>query len=394
MNVRWGVTANLTLNGTVNPDFSQVESDAGQFQFDPRQAVFYPEKRPFFLDGIEQFATPNNLIYTRRIVAPDFAAKLTGRVGSSTSLAVLSAVDDDALSQTGADHPVFTIARVQQDIGGQSKLGAVFTNGSPARTATTVGGPRHARRVPRHLRACRRRGPSAAPRDGREHDASRRCGRCTATRSGRRFGFRYLARGVDPDFRAGGGLHQPGRHRAGGADEPGARSTAGRAHGCEKLDERRRARRHVEVRRLRRRARRAGPQAALQQQPHAAGRLGGRRLGARRDLRLRRGPLRRLRAARHERRRRRCCAPSSARRRCRTSTSSCRPPRRSGAGSRSTAFVLWGKDENFYEWASADIMFGDVGARVAADRAHPRGRPLPLADLPAANRRLLRRTAA
>ncbi len=64
-NVRWGVTPNLTLNGTVNPDFSQVESDAGQFTFDPRSALFFPEKRPFFLDGIEQFDTPNRLIYTR-----------------------------------------------------------------------------------------------------------------------------------------------------------------------------------------------------------------------------------------------------------------------------------------------------------------------------------------
>ena len=70
MNLRWGITPNLTMNGTVNPDFSQVESDAGQFSFDPRQALFFPEKRPFFLDGIEQFATPNNLIYTRRVVAP------------------------------------------------------------------------------------------------------------------------------------------------------------------------------------------------------------------------------------------------------------------------------------------------------------------------------------
>src|SRR5918993_404281 len=57
MNLRWGITPNLTMNGTVNPDFSQVESDAGQFSFDPRQALFFPEKRPFFLDGIEQFAT-------------------------------------------------------------------------------------------------------------------------------------------------------------------------------------------------------------------------------------------------------------------------------------------------------------------------------------------------
>ena len=98
--MRWGVTQTLTLNGTVNPDFSQVESDAGQFQFDPRQALFFPDKRPFFLDGIEQFATPNNLIYTRRIVAPLAAAKLTGRVGRATSVAYLSAVDDPATSAT------------------------------------------------------------------------------------------------------------------------------------------------------------------------------------------------------------------------------------------------------------------------------------------------------
>src|SRR5438093_145137 len=50
-NVRWGVSDNLTLNGTIKPDFSQVESDAGQLAFDPRQALFFPEKRPFFLAG-------------------------------------------------------------------------------------------------------------------------------------------------------------------------------------------------------------------------------------------------------------------------------------------------------------------------------------------------------
>jgi hypothetical protein len=55
--VRWGVTPNLTLNATVNPDFSQVEADAGQFQFDPRQALFFPEKRPFVLDGLGRTAS-------------------------------------------------------------------------------------------------------------------------------------------------------------------------------------------------------------------------------------------------------------------------------------------------------------------------------------------------
>src|SRR6185295_9179702 len=63
--VRWGVTNNLNLNATANPDFSQVESDAGQFLFNPQDERFFQEKRPFFLDGSEQFSTPNNLIYSR-----------------------------------------------------------------------------------------------------------------------------------------------------------------------------------------------------------------------------------------------------------------------------------------------------------------------------------------
>ncbi|MBK5256804.1 MAG: carbohydrate binding family 9 domain-containing protein, partial [Vicinamibacteria bacterium] len=84
-NVRWGVTPNLSLNGTLNPDFSQVEADASQIQYDPRNAIFFEEKRPFFLDGLEQFATPNRLIYTRRIAAPITAAKLTGTL-SGTSI--------------------------------------------------------------------------------------------------------------------------------------------------------------------------------------------------------------------------------------------------------------------------------------------------------------------
>jgi hypothetical protein len=55
-NIRWGMTANLTMNATVNPDFSQVEADVGQVSYDPRNALFFPEKRPFFLEGNENFA--------------------------------------------------------------------------------------------------------------------------------------------------------------------------------------------------------------------------------------------------------------------------------------------------------------------------------------------------
>ncbi|MBA2293191.1 MAG: carbohydrate binding family 9 domain-containing protein [Gemmatimonadales bacterium] len=124
-NVRFGVTPNLTLNATANPDFSQVESDAGQFAFDPRQAIRFAERRPFFLDGIEQFDAPGGLIYTRRIVQPVFATKLTGRV-SGTQVGVLAAVDDDAVSRSG-EHPLFGILRASREIAPGSRIGFLWT---------------------------------------------------------------------------------------------------------------------------------------------------------------------------------------------------------------------------------------------------------------------------
>ena len=98
-NVRWGITSNLTLNGTINPDFSQVEGDIGQVASDSRFALSFPERRPFFVEGSEQFTTPNNLVYTRRIGEPVGAVKLTGKLGS-TAIGLLSAVDDRRLSGT------------------------------------------------------------------------------------------------------------------------------------------------------------------------------------------------------------------------------------------------------------------------------------------------------
>ncbi len=125
-NVRWGITNNLTLNGTVKPDFSQVESDAGQLAFDPRQALFFAEKRPFFLEGSELFQVPNNLIYTRRIVQPVAAVKLAGK-SFGTNVGLLSAVDEDFASATGS-HPVFNIVRAVRDIGSTSRIGFAYTD--------------------------------------------------------------------------------------------------------------------------------------------------------------------------------------------------------------------------------------------------------------------------
>ncbi len=138
-NVRWGITPNLTLNGTVNPDFSQVEADASQIVTDPRRALFFAEKRPFFLEGIEQFSTPNQLIYSRRIASPVAAAKLTGKV-SGTTVATMVALDGREASRTGIDHPFFAIARAQRDLGGGSLAGMVFTSRTEPRFSSHLGG--------------------------------------------------------------------------------------------------------------------------------------------------------------------------------------------------------------------------------------------------------------
>lgn len=126
-NARWGMTENLTVNGTFNPDFSQIEADAGQFVFDPRQALYFAEKRPFFLDGIEQFNTPSQLVYTRRIVHPDAAVKLTGKT-SGTEIGFLSARDDPTASATGNDHPLYNILRLQRGFGSASRVGVTYTD--------------------------------------------------------------------------------------------------------------------------------------------------------------------------------------------------------------------------------------------------------------------------
>jgi hypothetical protein len=125
-NVRWGISENLTLNGTVNPDFSQVEADVVQLSYDPRRAIAYPEKRPFFLEGTEQFNVPNGIIYSRDIVQPQAAAKVAGKV-AGTNIAFLSAIDGRAYSHDNSQ-PVFNILRVQRDLGTSSRLGFAYTD--------------------------------------------------------------------------------------------------------------------------------------------------------------------------------------------------------------------------------------------------------------------------
>ena len=208
-NVRWGITSNLTLNGTVRPDFSQVEADAGQFTFDPRQALFFSEKRPFFLEASELFATPSNLVYTRRIVQPVAAAKLTGKV-SGTSIAFLSAVDDRSGSLEGdPTNPVFNILRVQRDVGRQSRIGATYTDrvdGAGFNRVASLDG----RIVFRDIYSTRFQVAGALDRVN-DVDLDGSLWNLRFDRNGRNFGSSYVLSGIDPDFRTRSGfIGRPG----------------------------------------------------------------------------------------------------------------------------------------------------------------------------------------
>lgn len=79
LDVRWGISPDLLLNATINPDFSTVETDNAQLNVNNNFALFFPEKRPFFLDNADYFDSNYNLVYTRNINAPNAGAKLTGR---------------------------------------------------------------------------------------------------------------------------------------------------------------------------------------------------------------------------------------------------------------------------------------------------------------------------
>ncbi|MFI5120128.1 MAG: DUF5916 domain-containing protein [Thermoanaerobaculia bacterium] len=90
LDVKWTPNAVTAIDGTVNPDFSQVESDVAQLAVNQRFALFYSEKRPFFLEGIDLFATPIQAVYTRTITAPRWGARVTGRVGGASYTALVA----------------------------------------------------------------------------------------------------------------------------------------------------------------------------------------------------------------------------------------------------------------------------------------------------------------
>jgi hypothetical protein len=128
VDVKWTPSANLAIDGTVNPDFSQVEADVAQISVNTRFALFYPEKRPFFLESVDLLDTPIQAAYTRTITSPRWGARATGKA-DSTAFTILVTQDRGGGSvivpgPTGSDFApqdfgsYAAIARVRQDLGG------------------------------------------------------------------------------------------------------------------------------------------------------------------------------------------------------------------------------------------------------------------------------------
>jgi hypothetical protein len=207
VNARWGITTDLTLNGAVNPDFSQVESDAAQIQFDPRLALSFPEKRPFFLEGAEQFSAPGGLIYTRRIVDPAVAVKLAGQV-AGTDVGFLAAADDPSLSATGDDRPIYNVLRLRRGVGERSTLGMTYTDrvaGADYNRVASV----DARLVSGAYTLSAQVAGSRTRRSGEATTAP--MWSLSLTRAGRERGWSVSTSGLSPDFRAGSGfISRPG----------------------------------------------------------------------------------------------------------------------------------------------------------------------------------------
>ncbi len=136
VSAKLGLTSAVTLDGTVNPDFSQVESDAFQIQVNQRYPIFYSEKRPFFMEGMGVFEVAGTggdgnmatAVHTRRIVDPLVGVKLSGTVGRVTFGTITAS--DEAPGRLEADvqgkRKLFNIARATYSLGPSSSyLGAI-----------------------------------------------------------------------------------------------------------------------------------------------------------------------------------------------------------------------------------------------------------------------------
>ena len=147
LTAKYGLTSQLILDATVNPDFSQVESDAGQVDFNQRFALFYPEKRPFFLEGREKYTLAANqagdplgaVVHTRMIVDPILGFKLDGKIAPRDTIASIYAMDE-LPAGSAADYAHFTIFRYKHALTEDSYVGGFWTGRFESSRSNVVAG--------------------------------------------------------------------------------------------------------------------------------------------------------------------------------------------------------------------------------------------------------------
>jgi len=143
VSIKYGLTPTVTIDMAINPDFAQVEADQTVVTANQRFPIFFEEKRPFFLEGIDIFQTPSQAVHTRAIVDPDVAVKLTGKSGRNT-FGVLLASDNAPgnftrderndpstfpLIQRFVDKNAYVgVLRLRRDVGKESTLGFLMTS--------------------------------------------------------------------------------------------------------------------------------------------------------------------------------------------------------------------------------------------------------------------------
>ena len=144
-------TPNMVLDATVNPDFAQIESDQLVTTANQRFPIFFAEKRPFFLEGIDVFRTPLEAMHSRTIIDPDYAAKASGKSGRTTFAALLASDNapgdlsveergNPSLAGLAGENAQAGVLRVRRDIGHESFLGMIATSYDFVERSNRLGG--------------------------------------------------------------------------------------------------------------------------------------------------------------------------------------------------------------------------------------------------------------
>lgn len=138
LNLKYTISPNVTLDAAINPDYAEIEADAPVVTANQRFPIFFEEKRPFFLEGKDIFNTPLAIFYSRTIVDPDIALKLTGKTGK-TSFGFLAASDNapgnyslderndpeiaPGIGEFVDKNAMFAVLRIKQDVGKENNIG-------------------------------------------------------------------------------------------------------------------------------------------------------------------------------------------------------------------------------------------------------------------------------